>query len=162
MPRKASTLSIPQAQAGPQGKRARRLNKPPLIYLASPIPTYTTARYDAMLEHARRAYPDSELLPARGLYLGSDHWRQTWPQHLKRITSACFFPDVDGSIGLGVHRELQDVIAACLPVHLLQDNGELVPFERVRLILIDGGASWRKYAHVSVRPARKKANSEAS
>ncbi len=158
MSQESSTPSIVQPRLKAPARRANRPEKRPLVYLASPMPTYQTARYDTMIEHARRAFPGAELLPARGLYHSSEHWLATWPEHLRRITTAVFFTDVDRSIGLGVYHEVQDVLAAGMPVHLLQDSGKLIPFERVRLSLIDGGASWRCYARVTVRPERKKAS----
>ena len=137
------------AQADRQPVEATEVPRP-LLYVASPITCYSTPRYDQMLEHVRRHFPDADLLPARGLYQGSAHWLATWPTHLARITGLVFFADTDRSIGRGVVLEIDDATDRVppVPVSYLQDDGTLVPFERVWLPLINGGASWRRYAQV--------------
>src|SRR5262249_30984226 len=118
------------------------------VYLASSMSTYQTERYDAMIAHAQRAFPDAELLPARGIYTSSGHWLATWPDHLARLTAVVFFAETDGSIGKGVHKEIEDSLAAGLPVYYLHDDGGMVPREAVSLILIRAGMDWRRYAKV--------------
>jgi hypothetical protein len=120
-----------------------------VVYLASSMSTYATARYDAMVEHTRRAFPDAELLSARDLYTSSAHWLSTWPDHLARLTALVFFAETDGSIGKGVYKEIEDALAAGIPVYYLYDSGDTVLHTFVSLILIRDGVNWRKYARVS-------------
>jgi hypothetical protein len=138
----ASPDIVPQPDASPPGT-AREV-----VYLASSMSTYDTPRYDAMIEHARQAFPDAELLPARGLYTSSAHWLATWPTHLARLTAVVFFADTDSSVGKGVFKEIEDALAAKLPVYFLYDDGGMVPHKDVSLILIRDGMNWRKYAQV--------------
>jgi hypothetical protein len=120
-----------------------------VVYLATSMSTYDTPRYDAMIAHVQRAWPNAELLPARGLYTSSLHWLATWPHHLKRLTATVFFADTDGSVGKGVFKEIEDSLAAGIPVYYLYDDGGMVPREAISLILIRAGVNWRKYAQVS-------------
>jgi hypothetical protein len=119
-----------------------------VIYIASPVATYDTPRYDLMIAHAQSAFPDGELLPARGLYRDSAHWLATWPAHLARLLALVFFTDSDGSIGYGVYKEIADAQARDIPIHYLSDSGALILGERMALDVIDGGLSWRRYAGV--------------
>jgi hypothetical protein len=138
----ASPDIVPQPDIAPPRERRE------VVYLASSMSTYQTPRYDAMVAHVQRAWPDAELLPARGLYTSSAHWLATWPNHLARLTATVFFADVDGSVGKGVYKEIEDALAASLPVFYLYDDGGMVPREAVSLILIRDGMNWRKYARV--------------
>lgn len=127
------------------------------VYLASPLATYYTERYNHMLEAVRRHFPDSEILPARNLYHDNEHWRATWPVHLKRISAVAFFSDTDGTIGKGVYQEVWDATVRSIPVRYLQDDGTLLPDDQVELALIDDGDDWRKFAMVRVKlPLRTK------
>jgi hypothetical protein len=119
-----------------------------IIYIASPVGTYDTPRYDLMIAHAQRAFPDAKLLPARGLYRDRAHWLATWPAHLARLLALVFFTDRDGSIGYGVYKEITDAQARGVPIHYLSDGGALVLGARVALDLLDGGLPWRRYAQV--------------
>jgi hypothetical protein len=129
---------------------ARRL----LLYVASPMATYQTPRYDQMLAHARQHFQDGNLMPARDLYSSNAHWQATWPQHLKRIDGVVFFTDTDLTIGKGVVAELSDALRRGVPIHYLQDDGSLLPYKQVAVEVLDGGASWRKYARVQVNSDR--------
>jgi hypothetical protein len=119
-----------------------------VIYVASPVASYDKPRYDLMIAHAQRAFPDAKVLPARGLYRDRAHWLATWPAHLARLLALVYFADLDGSIGNGVYKEIADAQARSIPVHYLSDSGALIRGERVALDLIDGGLSWRRYARV--------------
>jgi hypothetical protein len=119
-----------------------------VIYVASPVATYDTPRYDLMIAHAQRAFPDAKVLLARGLYRDRAHWLAIWPAHLAQLRALVYFADMDGSIGNGVFKEIADAQAQGIPVHYLSDDGVLILSERVALDLIDGGLSWRRYARV--------------
>jgi hypothetical protein len=141
---------VPTEIVSQSAEVTKPLDKPrEVVYLASSMTTYQTPRYDAMIAHVQRAFPGAELLPARGLYTSSAHWLATWPDHLKRLTATVFFAEVDGSVGKGVYKEIEDSLTAGLPVYYLHDDGGMVPREAVSLILIRGGMDWRKFARVS-------------
>jgi hypothetical protein len=133
-----------------------------LVYVASPLATYQTARYDRMLAQAQAHFPDADLLPARGLYHDSAHWRATWPQHLRRITGLLFFADPDSSIGRGVFAELADAKRRGLPLHYLRGDGTLIPCDEVVVELLDDGVSWRRYARVGPTARAEHASSPSA
>jgi hypothetical protein len=141
------TGTQPSTQTGTQTAKPRR----PLIYVASPKAVYQTPRYDQMLLHARRHFPNADLLPARDLYLDNQHWRATWPKHLKRISAVVFFADADATLGRGVVTELSDARRQGVPIYYLQDDGSLLPYKQVAVEVLDGGASWQRYARVRVK-----------
>src|SRR5262249_53204282 len=109
------SLSPNHSPAAPVSSAAPQL----LVYVASPLSTYQTKRYDLMLAYARRHFLDADLLPARGLYRDTAHWRQSWPRQLHRITTLVFFAATDGSIGRGVVTEIEDARRHGVPVHFL-------------------------------------------
>lgn len=97
-----------------------------LAYLASPKPTFGTPRHRRMLARAQRLFPQAEVLPASGVFESNEDWRARWTAVLASLSALVFFPEVDGSIGLGVSQEVADARAASLPVFLLTDAGELL------------------------------------
>ncbi len=163
MTQESPTRIVPRPRSTARRDPDREVARSPLIYLASPISTYRdTARYVHMLDLARAAFPDAELLPAKGLYSGNESWRRTWPEHLKHITACLFFTDTDESVGLGVMTEIEDCLSHNLPVSLLQDDGSVIEYRRLRIELIDGGMSWRRYKRVTIRREPKKATNAES
>ncbi len=95
---------------------------PERVYIASPISTYQTPRYDRMLTEIAQHYPRAEILQARHLFQSTADWRRRWPQLLPTLTGLVFFSDVDSTIGLGVWSEIQDA-ADRIPVWFLDDDG---------------------------------------
>jgi len=97
---------------------------PERIYIASPISTYQTTRYDRMLTEIARHFPRAEILQARHLFQSTADWRRRWPQLLPTLTGLVFFSDVDSTIGLGVWSEIQDA-GDRIPVWFLDDDGRM-------------------------------------
>lgn len=104
------------------GRRKRRLR----IYLASPIGTYASKRYDRMATMAAGHFPDAMIVPARGLYRDTPEWRARWPNKASQYDALAFFADELGFIGIGVAREIADIEALGRPVHWLNDTGDLL------------------------------------
>ncbi len=125
----------------------------PAVYVASPLGTYHSPRYDRLLKVVRRQFPRGRVIPARGLFRDSNHWRSAWPILLSSISILVFFPDVCGWIGFGVWRELRDVAALGRPVFLLLDDGRLVPLQHVTFGPVRND-DWIHYACVNVRKPR--------
>lgn len=100
---------------------------PNRIYVASPISTYTTARYDTMLSRVRSRFPDSHILPARDLFKSNADWRRKWPVILPTLDAVVFFDDDDGCIGAGTEQEIADAQSADIPVSFLTPP----PFDRL-------------------------------
>lgn len=73
-----------------------------LAYLASPKPTFGTPRYWRMLTQAQEHFPKAEVLPAAGVFESDADWRARWSEVLRSLSVLVFFPEVDGTIGLGV------------------------------------------------------------
>jgi hypothetical protein len=82
------------------------------IYVASPMTTYDTPRYDQMLLLIRKRYPNDRIRPARGMYKNAGHWRNLWPQILHSLTKqngvVVVFPQPDRIIGRGTYVEAMD------------------------------------------------------
>lgn len=97
------------------------------IYVASPISTYTTARYDAMLSRVRSYFPESDILPARDLFESNTDWRRKWPVIVTTLDAVVFFDDDDGCIGAGTEQEITDASSARIPVFFLSPP----PFDQV-------------------------------
>ena len=99
------------------------------IYVASPIQTYGTPRYAAMVARLREVTPHAELLLARDIFISNSDWRARWPALLPTIDALVFFDDDDGCIGAGTERELADAWLAGIPVYFLPPAplGTLIP-----------------------------------
>ena len=103
------------------------------VYVASPISTYQSPRYGRALWYQSPRYgraldliaahhPGAELLPARSLYADSFDWVECWPAILATLDRLVYFTAEDRTIGAGVAREVTDVAALGLPIHLLDGN----------------------------------------
>lgn len=118
------------------------------VYVASPIQTYATPRYDAMLARLRQLLPQAEVLPARDLFTSNEDWRQRWPVLLPTLDALVFF-DHRGSIGRGVYQEIEDAAAAGLTVfYLPHPAAELLPYDGEHVRILPHGRSWERYAEV--------------
>jgi len=110
------------------------------VYIASPLATYKTPRYDTAVRSIQRAMPDARLLPARDQFRSNHHWRRTWRSVLRLTDGLVFFTDTDNTIGAGVARELRDAWDSGIPVFFLphaekslllpcpEDGGDTVEF----------------------------------
>lgn len=114
------------AQGAPTHRPFRKA-APNRIYVASPLSTYGTARYDAMVSRVRSHYPDADILPARDLFGSNAHWRRKWPVILPTLDAVVFFDDDDGCIGAGTEQEIADAASAGIPVFFLTPP----PFDRL-------------------------------
>lgn len=125
--------------------------QPSSVYLASPLTTYRTPRYDRMVDAARAAVTDATILPARGLFFGARDWLIRWPAVLATLSGVVFFTDEAGWIGKGVFTELMDAAAAGLPIGLLTDDGAVHPPDAFAITDVDE-EDWRQYARIMVAP----------
>lgn len=118
------------------------------VYIASPLSTYETPRYAAMLARLRELLPDAELLPARDLFTSNADWLRRWPEILPTLAAVVFFDD-RGRIGRGVYQEVEDAQAARLPVfYLPHPDADLLPYDGESVLLAAHGRSWAHYADV--------------
>jgi len=95
-------------------------------YLASPIPTYGTARYDRIIALVRVMYPNELLLEPCHLLANHEEWRTRWPGIVGSIARLVFFANDDASLGAGVLRELHDARWQNVPIEFASDDGTLV------------------------------------
>lgn len=128
--------------------RCAEPSPPPRIYLASPLSTYRTPRYDAVLALIEARYPHAELLPARSLFQSNEEWRQRWPGLLATLTDLVFFAVPDGSVGLGVWCEVQDA-ADRMPVWFVDAADHWHPLDSVALDIT--GESLARFATIRIR-----------
>ncbi|MHB9129874.1 MAG: hypothetical protein ACYDBB_02135 [Armatimonadota bacterium] len=93
------------------------------LYVASPITTYQTLRYDRMLTMIRHSFPDCELLPAREMFPNTETWKTSWPTVLACIDALIFFDDGKRIIGRGVYHETLSAHRQGKPIYYLSDDG---------------------------------------
>jgi hypothetical protein len=116
------------------------------VYFASPLDTYWTKRYEARLTLVRRRFKAANILEPRHLFKNGDAWRAAWPELVRSLSTLVFIAGSDGSIGYGVFAEVHDARRHGIATWYLCDEGG---FHRdFAFELIDGGASWRRYARV--------------
>ena len=113
----------------PRGRRPRvsRKGNPERIYLASPISTYETSRYGAMVSRVRGHFPKSTILLARDLFTSNADWRARWARILRTVDTVVFFDDEEGCIGAGTEQEISDAHRVGIPVFFLTPP----PFDRL-------------------------------
>lgn len=95
------------------------------VYVASSLSTYSTARYEQMIDAARSHFPQATILPARDQFTSTDDWRRRWPDILPTLDALVYFEDRDGYIGYSVFTELTDALDRGIPVRYLAPNGGL-------------------------------------
>ncbi|MDQ3642776.1 MAG: hypothetical protein M3450_15225 [Actinomycetota bacterium] len=146
------------AHAGHDDAASRQRTPHPAqrVYVASPLTTYRTSRYEAKLAQVIEQFPDATLLPARDLFRSTADWRTRWPALLPTLTELVFFAETDGTIGLGVWSELHDA-ADCIPVWYLDDAGCWFPVAAVTITVT--GDSLARFASVQLMD---RANDDAS
>lgn len=116
------------------------------VYVASPLTTYQTPRYDCMCATVRTLFPHADVLPARGLFASNAGWRARWPALLPTLAAVVFFTDDAGWIGKGVWAEISGAAHAGVPVALLTDGGSLYDIGSLAFHVDED--DWRQYAHV--------------
>ena len=121
------------------------------IYLASPMPTYGTARYERPLAACGRQIPHAEILEPRSLFADASDWLQRWPLILTTIDALVFFDDGTGIIGYGVWTELHDAERSGKPVLYLADDEQLHAWSDISVRRLSGD-NWRRFARVRLRP----------
>jgi len=104
-----------------------------MVYIASSLQTYSTARYDANLHLLRDLFPGAAVLPARDLFASTPDWRRRWPSLLPTLAALVFFHDGDGFIGMGVAAEIGEVSTAGLPVWYLADTNRLYRLDEIEV-----------------------------
>lgn len=120
------------------------------VYLASPIPTYWTLRYERYLEHLRRLAPGADLLEPRRLRWTAESWLAEGRELLAGCDALVAFGLPGDIIGRGVARELDWAAELGVPTFQLKLSGPLTPDPNaVRL----PGESWQRWA-VLKRPGR--------
>ena len=115
--------TVPSART----QRPSRKDSSSRVYVASPLSTYQTDRYEAMVSRIRSHAPDADILPARDLFTGNADWRRNWPVILPMLDAVVFFADEDGCIGAGTEQEIADAQLTGIPVFFLTPP----PFDRL-------------------------------
>lgn len=124
------------------------------VYVASPITTYGTTRYGAMLDRLHELWPEAEMIPARNLFASNADWRRRWSNALPTLDAVVFFDDGEGWIGRGVLEEITTAQRSGIPVFYLADGWPLAEprlfpcDERGTVKLTHNPASWVKAARI--------------
>lgn len=127
------------------------------LYVASPIPTYDTIRYDRMLSLIRHALPTTDVLPARGCFADTATWLREWPAILQRIDGLIFFDDGQGVVGRGVYHEVCTTMAAGKPTVYLSNDGLFwrYPLDVVFDLLLFSNQTWARVMHQTAKEWRE-------
>jgi len=117
------------------------------VYIASPIQTYWTTRYDDMVRVVGERFGDE--LQARYLFTSNSQWLDEWPHTLQNISAVIFFDDETGWIGKGVLKEINDAVQLKIPVYYIDDQ---FTFHAVDEFKIEEHVDnpWRRYAEVKI------------
>ena len=127
--------------------------RPPLrIYLAAPMTTYRTERYNRIVSQLQHHFAGDRLLSARYLYTSTADWRMKWPKLLPTLDALLFIAAEDGTIGSGVLREIIDVRNRGRPVHYVSES-EYIPLQRVHFQLPERPTSYQ-FLRVHIGPRR--------
>src|SRR5262249_41909596 len=114
------------------------------VYLAAPIATYRTPRYDWAIAQVHAHFPEYQLLSPRELYTRADDCLAQWPATCSELSALVFITDGDDWIGFGVWREIHDAAFTGVRVwHLHQDG--LLPFHEIGFDAFQPH-NWRQYA----------------
>ncbi len=98
------------------------------VYVASPLHTFSTARYNTELQRIRTHFPHADIMPARGLFTSNADRKRGWPGILTTIDALVFFADDDGYVGLGVWTELCHADERGIPIWYQAPHGRLYEF----------------------------------
>ncbi len=123
------------------------------VYVAAPISTYQTRRYERMLDAVRRRFPLHHVLAARDLGFTPETWLPRWQRLLARLDNVVAFADGSGVIGAAVLWEVLDARLLGIPVHILTGEGRFVPLHRVSIGFV-AGRSLRRFARIRVTGGR--------
>ncbi len=120
------------------------------LYLAAPLSTYNTPRYEwALLWLRTCAPPGVPIIHARDAFTSTADWRARWPAVLARLAGLVFIADEAGYIGAGVWREMGDALAHGLPVLYLDDRGDVHPYHALHFGPANAD-NWRRYRLVTL------------
>jgi hypothetical protein len=121
-----------------------------LVYLASPKPTFGTRLYARMVGRAWKYFPRAGVIKAHGMFRDDDDWLHRWPFMLPSLAALAFFAEPDGTVGMGVAKEVADALALCLPVYFLDDRGRIFGSDSFELVP-HAERSPRRFARVALR-----------
>lgn len=127
--------------------------QPNTVYLAAPIYTYKTPRYEQALAWVHRQFPHVRVVNARDAFLSNADWRARWPLLLDHMHTLVFIADESGFIGKGVWQEVTDARACGLLVLWLGYDGMLRTLDAFTLGPPDE-CDWKHYCRVCERSDR--------
>lgn len=118
------------------------------VYVAGPMQAYKCAHFDRAVAIASELHPGAEILDARGMFATTAVWLREWPAIAGTIDVVLFVADLDGYIGRGVLREVQDV--ANLGGQVLFVDGETIT--PLFTVGPTNDNDWRRHAQVQGHP----------
>ncbi|MHB8324795.1 MAG: hypothetical protein ACYDEA_03470 [Candidatus Dormibacteria bacterium] len=113
------------------------------VYLASPIPTYWTRRYERHLERLQGLAPAAQIVEPRNLGWDSGAWLAEGREVIAGCDALVAFGLAGGVIGRGVWQELVWARELGLATFHIKLSGPMVP-DPVAVQL--PGGSWRSWA----------------
>jgi hypothetical protein len=120
-----------------------------VIYFASSKSLYEKDIYNKIIKRIQRAYPNSKIIAAKELYNSPKEFYQKWPKILERITILIFASD-NNMIGKGTYDEIQDAKEHGIDVYYISPEMDVVPRNKIKAYLINGGTDWVDYVRVRV------------
>lgn len=107
---------------------ARTRQRKEVVYLSCPVALFSTPQYDKVRGLIRRRRSGARLVEPKRLWRNSYEWLRDWPRVLRTISALVFFTGDEG-LTPGVAHEIDDALAAGLPVYCA-DFGDLTRVER--------------------------------
>jgi len=110
-----------------------------VVYVAAPMVTYYTDRYERNRERITELFPGAELIcpPDGPLYPDGRTFSATFREHVVSCTDLVCFADEDGFLGRGTVTEIAYALRHGKAVWHLTDGGDLEPEPAV--VIVDPG-----------------------
>src|SRR5437773_1156793 len=142
--------NTPDAFSSPRTQQVPRLGKGERVYVAAPKSEYASSRYQHLVVITQDLFPDAVIIEARTAFLNAADWRAKWPEVAASLSALVFFTTPDGWVGRGVWAEIQEARKR-VPVYLLSDGGQLVPYDALTSSLPDP-SNWTRHVRVGEPP----------
>jgi hypothetical protein len=154
MRHRRSTLStqLIELQTVPWTQRIETLTRasagPLVLYVMGRIVDYETSFYAEAVAWSVATFPNSIVIPARGLWSSSLDWLSGWPSFSLDMDLGVIVTGPGRVIGRGVWTEVQDLTALGTPiVWVHRDDGEMRPEVSPSLRRLPGD-DWNVWATV--------------
>lgn len=122
------------------------LNKP-LLYIAAPKHIYDSQKFNQYLAKIFSDYSDCDIKVCKYEFSNGDMWMDLWLHICLAIDKLIFVSDEQGCVGYGCWQEIFTVHATTEILYLSPEM-VYIPFNNIRLRVVNNGQCLRHYARV--------------